>query len=210
MSQIVTLGTQGNQPFEIKSPFVSRTHARVDIHDNTWTLTDLNSANGTFIRDDTDGTFKRVSTVNITPLTYICLGPPNSKGCCFFARQLQAPGNYDAEYAFINGKEDEYEEELKNIETIGKRLTLLKPILMVVLMVLSFVVYKAQGMEAMIIRTVCASIPSAIIQVAYSPSREKKKLNQQYETYRQCPNPACQQRLRTDDIRSYDCPKCHC
>ena len=52
MKQFI-LGTEGNQPFEIKQKGVSHQHARVTIGDNgVWTLEDLNSTNGTFVRDE--------------------------------------------------------------------------------------------------------------------------------------------------------------
>ena len=59
MKQFI-LGTEGNQPFEIKQTGVSHQHARVTIDDNgVWTLEDLNSTNGTFVRDE-NGDMRRV------------------------------------------------------------------------------------------------------------------------------------------------------
>ena len=52
MKQIL-LGTEGNQPFKITQQGVSRQHARITIGDDgIWTLEDLNSTNGTFIRNE--------------------------------------------------------------------------------------------------------------------------------------------------------------
>ena len=70
MKQFI-LGTEGNQPFEIKQTGVSHQHARVTIGDNgVWTLEDLNSTNGTFVRDE-NGDMRRVGTLVITPMTFI-------------------------------------------------------------------------------------------------------------------------------------------
>ena len=50
MKQFI-LGTEGNQPFKITQMGVSHQHARITIGDDgVWTLEDLNSTNGTFVR----------------------------------------------------------------------------------------------------------------------------------------------------------------
>ena len=122
----IIIGTEGQQPFKIKGGAVSRQHAEVEIlgeGDNArWTLRDLDSTNGTFVRDD-NGVMVPVGKKAISPMTFISLGPDNSKGCSFYARQLLNPGGFTEEYEFINEKEDEYEEKL---ETIDKKARLIK------------------------------------------------------------------------------------
>ena len=54
----IILGREGNQPFPIKDEFdgVSRKHAQITINDHgDWFLEDLDSANGTYIRDESTG-----------------------------------------------------------------------------------------------------------------------------------------------------------
>lgn len=49
----VIVGKQGTQKFPIKNAGVSRQHARIIINDRgQWVLEDLNSTNGTFVRDE--------------------------------------------------------------------------------------------------------------------------------------------------------------
>lgn len=51
--------------------YVSRKHARIDLADEVWTVTDLGSSNGTYVlRDD----FERVETTEISDGTEIALG----------------------------------------------------------------------------------------------------------------------------------------
>ena len=49
----IVLGREGTQPFKIKNEDVSRQHAQITIDDHgEWVLEDLNSSNGTFIRNE--------------------------------------------------------------------------------------------------------------------------------------------------------------
>ena len=86
----------GDQPFKIKGIGVSKVHARVTIDDyGQWILTDAGSTNGTFIRNEFTGDLMRVGPngVQISEMTFIVLAADNSAGCCFYAKQLIAPGD---------------------------------------------------------------------------------------------------------------------
>lgn len=76
MRQVV-IGKQGNQPFPINDPNVSRIHATLYIDEMTGTLTLVDSStNGTFIYNGTQ--FVRIpphQKVNVRPDTMIRLGP---------------------------------------------------------------------------------------------------------------------------------------
>ena len=84
----ILLGKSGDQPFDIEQQGVSREHARLTIDDDgQWVLNDLDSSNGTYIRNE-NGDWERISKKKITPSTFICLGPDNANGCKFFARHV--------------------------------------------------------------------------------------------------------------------------
>lgn len=207
MKQSINIGTQGNQPFKIKNPFVSARHARVDIDDNgRWTLTDLQSTNGTFVRDDETGNMVRVSNIDITPLTFLCLGPNVSKGCSFYARQLKSPGNYDAEFALMNQKEDEYDNRIKYYDALNKRINLLSIILPFIVFVTLMLVWGMSDIPRIVLLTLLPSL----LKMFFNSSKTKAKLAQQHDNFRICPNPAYSHKMRPDEIRSYDCLRCHC
>ena len=74
----IILGKEGNQPFKINADAngVSRRHAQITITDsNEWYIEDLNSTNGTYIRDEKTGLLIPIAGKRrITPMTFIFLG----------------------------------------------------------------------------------------------------------------------------------------
>lgn len=83
----IIIGKEGNQPFAIGDPNVSRQHAKLVADENTASLilTDLNSTNGTFIHDGT--TYMRLypnQPYKVGYDTMIRLGPVT----CFHIRKL--------------------------------------------------------------------------------------------------------------------------
>ena len=78
MTKII-IGKQGDQKFPIKNAGVSRQHASITIEGGHWILEDLDSTNGTFVRDD-NGLYQRVSRVEIKEDTMVRLGDESSNG----------------------------------------------------------------------------------------------------------------------------------
>lgn len=99
MAHTFIIGRGGNQPFKITADSVSTEHARVTIDDNgVWTIEDLDSANGTYIRN-TDGEFNQVFKKTIDEDTIIRLGRGGHHGHVFTAHQLvSTPGDYSYEF----------------------------------------------------------------------------------------------------------------
>lgn len=83
MTKII-IGKQGDQKFPIKNAGVSRQHASITIEGGHWILEDLDSTNGTFVRDD-NGLYQRVSRVEIKEDTMVRLGDESSNGYAFMA-----------------------------------------------------------------------------------------------------------------------------
>ena len=210
MTQSFIIGTQGNQPFKIKSDYVSREHARIDIDDNgLWTITDLNSTNGTFLRNEDTGEMTRICQMVITPLSFICLGPNNTKGCTFYACHLLTPDKYDKELAYMNQKEDEYEERLRRIDNINKVVNVLVVALPIAIFIILMLLW-GMNSETMVIRMVALSLIPSAMKLFFKSSTAKKKLAQRYDNFRLCPNPTCAHKLKSEEIRAYDCAHCHC
>ena len=203
----IIIGTEGEQPFKIKGGGVSRRHAEVEIlgeGDNArWTLRDLDSTNGTFVRDD-NGEMIPVGKKAISPMTFISLGPDNSKGCSFYARQLLHPGGFTEEYEFINEKEDEYEEKL---EAIDKKARLIKWVIFAInIVIVVFSIAIENQMSLWILRS--GTILSTFFAAIYDANGSKKRLKKRYEQFHHCPNPECSHKLNTAEIRNMRCQKC--
>lgn len=209
---IIVLGREGNQPFKIKGSLVSREHAEIVIDDNNiWTLKDLGSTNGTFVRDEETGILKQISSITIHPMTFICLGPDNSKGCSFYARQVLNPGNYDDELEFMNKKEDECEQIESSLSKRKRDIEIgLRVGLFAVFGVLSFLIFPGESSTINFVRLGFTSVLSQTIPFFFDLNKEKKKLKEKRERFLHCPNPNCSHKMKTEEIRAMDCNKCHC
>lgn len=213
------IGKRGEQPFQITGVNVSAQHAELIIDSQTgvWTLKDLNSTNGTFIRDEFTGDLRRISTKIIHPLTFICLGSDNTKGCTFYARQLLNPGNYNDELRYIRNKNEEFEERIKKIDKMTQVINILKVLLTVSLLVLLIAPMLLSSDKpdmgwTLILRISASLIPSVIIQlfqIVYNPTKKKEYLRKIQACFSHCPNPMCNYKLQTEHIKTMDCPSCH-
>lgn len=205
MKQFV-LGTEGNQPFKITQIGVSRHHARVTIDDGgVWTLEDLNSTNGTFVRGE-DGEMRRVASLVITPMTFICLGPSNANGCSFYAIHLQN-SDFVAEFEYLNQLEDKFDEEERSSEKMARQMRLLIATASLIALVGSFIVTHGP-LQLMLLRL--GSAVSLLSTIFFNPADKKKKLQEEREKFHACPNPKCANILKKRDIRNMQCSKCKC
>lgn len=206
------IGKKGDQPFIISDSAVgvSRQHAEVDMNgeDGHWILRDLDSTNGTFLRDEQTGEFRRITSVSITPMSFIRLGSTNSKGFCFYARQLLDPGDYKEELKYIYQKEKEYEAKKEKVEKTTKIVRVVQTAFPLVVAVIPLLLGNKDG-TVFFIRLFAASALSGIIQILYDPKKKLKQLNATADNFRYCPNPACRQKLNSADIKDMNCPYCH-
>lgn len=111
MTKII-IGKQGDQKFPIKNAGVSRQHASITIEGGHWILEDLDSTNGTFVRDD-NGLYQRVSRVEIKEDTMVRLGDESSNGYAFMAHHVveDDPENYAYEFARLAEWRDQFKKE---------------------------------------------------------------------------------------------------
>lgn len=206
--ETIILGTGGNQPFEIKQAGVSREHASITIGDDgTWTLADLGSTNGTFVRTE-DGELRRVSKMTITPMTFICLGPDNSNGCSFYALHVKTPNNYYREFEYLNNLEDKFDEKATKAERKNRAVKVTIALTSLVAFVGSFLTEGHHILQLMLLRV--GSVVSGVSTMFFDPRGSEKKLKAEKERFHRCPNPACSHVLRSDEIRDMQCGKCKC
>lgn len=203
--QKIILGTEGNQPFDIKQTGVSRHHATLTVNGDRWTLEDNNSTNGTFIRDET-GLLRRVSCVDISPLTFIVLGPDNANGCSFYALHATGTDNYLQEFEHLKAKETHFLAREERAEQVGRNLRKLVAGVTLGAFAGSFVV--DEGMKLGLLRVGTAL--SSVATLAFDPMARKKKIAEERIRFHSCPNPKCSHKLSTAEIQNMQCAKCKC
>lgn len=199
------LGKEGDQPFEITQQGVSREHARLTIDDNgQWTLTDLDSSNGTYIRND-NGDWERISKKNITPTTYICLGPDNANGCKFYACHLEHSDDYNTEFDIMEDITNDMETRIESADQKAKTIRKLVALVSGVALLGSFVV-PGDGLRMLLLRV--GSLVSMISTLFFDPNKEKKQLKVLQDKLLDCPNPACSHTLSSKEVQNRRCSKC--
>lgn len=205
MEKSFIIGREGNQPFTISQEGVSREHAKLTIDDNgKWTLEDLNSGNGTFIRNE-EGDLEQIGKKTISERTYICLGPDNINGCKFYARQLNAPKDYQREFDLLEEIDNDIEERLDKADDKSKLIRKAIAIISLVGFFGSFIV-EDNGIRTMLLRVSTAATGAS--SMFYDPNKQKKQLKALREKLFGCPNPACSHNLSSKEVRNRKCAKC--
>ena len=205
MEKSFIIGREGNQPFTISQEGVSREHAKLTIDDNgKWTLEDLNSGNGTFIRNE-EGDLEQIGKKTISERTYICLGPDNINGCKFYARQLIAPKDYQREFDLLEEIDNDIEERLDKADDKSKLIRKAIAIISMVGFFGSFIV-EDNGIRTMLLRASTAATGAS--SIFYDPNKQKKQLKALREKLFGCPNPACSHNLSSKEVRNRKCAKC--
>lgn len=210
----IILGREGNQPFPIKAECdgVSRRHAQITITDHgDWYLEDLDSSNGTYIRDEGTGDMIPISRKRtISPMTFILLGPDNSKGCCFFAKQADKYGDFTEEREYLVSKEEEFDRRNIELEANIKKMRILGPIVILVAVFAITgipVINDMLGEYAIQIRIVLSSM-SGLVTALYDGSARKRQLQEERERWHHCPNPCCSNKQTSKEIKNMKCSKC--
>lgn len=211
MKEII-IGKEGNQPFPIKSENdgVSRKHAKITITDNgDWYLEDLNSTNGTAIRNEETGELIPVNDrIRISSMSFIMLGPDSARGCGFYAKQVTGNSGFTEEHEYLVQKEDYFDELLEQVDRNTKKLNVLKIVLLVIFLSFAYL-YDTKSSPILILgRMSVATLPSAIIQVLYNPTERKKEIKKIRDKFSHCPNPTCSNRLTSKEVRDMRCSRC--
>ncbi len=201
----IILGTQGEQPFKINKAGVSHHHAKITIDDEgNWTLEDLNSTNGTFIREE-DGEFRRVAKIEITEMTFILLGPNNANGCTFYAGRTLQNGGFTHEFQYLNEMEDDFDKK----EVANRRMANIVRFSVAFVSMLaccgSFLI-EERTMQMWLLRA--GTMVSMVSSLIYNPTERSRKIMAKRDSFHQCPNPECNHILTTKEVRMMHCPRC--
>lgn len=210
----ITLGREGNQPFKIKGIGVSKIHAIVTIDDyGRWFLTDNNSANGTFVRNEVTGDLIKVGAqgVVISEMSFIVLAADNAVGCCFYAKQLINPGDYVDEHFYMQNKKLEFDQEEEKVAKRAKGVRLAIFIIMV-LFTLGTIIWQLfnphTNTKALFGIYRVLSLFTMGATTFYDAQGKRANIMKRRKKFNQCPNPECDFKLTPDAIENLKCPKC--
>lgn len=203
----------GDQPFKIKGIGVSKIHARVTIDDyGQWILADAGSTNGTFIRNEFTGDLMRVGQggVQISEMTFIVLGADNSAGCCFYAKQLIAPGDFVDEHIYMRNKKLEFDQEEERVAKNAKWVRLIIFIVMFIFTIgtLFWQAAKPESTGTMFHVYRGLSLLTMGATTFYDAQGKRSKIMKKRKKFNQCPNPECDHRLSNDAIENLKCAMC--
>lgn len=141
----IIIGKQGDQKFPIKNAGVSRQHARITIEGGHWILEDLDSTNGTFVRD-ADGVYQRVSRTEIKEDTMVRLGDESSNGYAFMAHHVveDDPENYSYEFARLAEWRDDFKKERERCQKSQRNRGLVQILISVVVIAVSYLPFLSE------------------------------------------------------------------
>ena len=140
MQTIIVIGKEGDQPFKIDTPGVSRRHARLIIEDDIWTLEDMNSTNGTYVQE-ADGSYVRIGRSRISPTTRVRLGDGTvTGGCSFSARRVVAEvDDYGPEFDELEHYFNKMQDQLQMLRKQRRQRQLLIALVPLALMLVSII-----------------------------------------------------------------------
>ncbi len=218
----ITLGRLGNQWFDITQDGVSQYHAKLTIPtdpNEPWILEDNHSTNGTCIRDD-NGQMVRISRVEISPMTFIQLGPNDVTGCSFYATKCeparqQRPNKHHREFEYIRQELSRFESLCQKEKKIKKwrRWTNRYSWTIYFLLLWLSEQFWANSPRAYlksmswVIRFIIP-IVMAIITWLINWKSKLSLAKQRMDAIRKCPNPKCLHNLSDQEITNGQCNKC--
>ncbi len=201
----IIIGRSGGQPFPISQDGVSEQHASLTIcSDGTWVLKDLNSRNGTFIRNERFE-FERIVRKVIRQDTVIRLGCTDDiRSIQFMAvRLVKDPEDFSYEFTRLQQK---WSETMTKKDKLEKQISQMTYIPMGASLLMLCATMSVKDIN--IIRA-AMFLPSMLSPVINSFSKKKlKQLNEEARYTFVCPNPKCGMPLTETEIKKGQCLKC--
>lgn len=202
----VIVGKQGTQKFPIKNAGVSRQHARIIIDDRgQWVLEDLNSTNGTFVRDE-KGEYQHVSRIGIQEDTVIRLGDESNNGYSFMAHHVveDDPDNYAYEFARIRQWREDFRKERDRCQSQTRNKGLIQIFLSVAIIGITFIPAIEQRIQMMILRIGMLLPP--LYNFFVQGKNKMQKIYERQQRFLVCPR--CGRPLTDYEISKEICMSC--
>lgn len=210
MKTEVILGKEGNQKFPIKSPDVSRLHARITVQDGVWTLEDLGSTNGTFLQI-ANGSYIQVKKKEINEFSRISLGSTTAMGYTFLAHHIleENPADYRAEMQYIINLNKQLQQKYEDIEKNERRNLLVRniPTLIVALFgVVCFFLFPPYRMLVIIFGSAVSALSGFYFTATNKSPKKKKQFKEYKDALIRCPH--CNKILTNSELQNQMCI-CH-
>lgn len=205
MKKIITIGRNGDQNFPITSNAVSNQHARITIEDEKWILEDLDSTNGTFVRNDQTGDFERIACKHISEDTVIRLGCNGRfNEVVFMAHHVteEDPNDYSWEMSQVINS---YKKNIKTVQDIIYKKNDRREILSIVFGLVGF------GLSCLVsniwLVRLCTMLPPMLITFLFMGTAKKmRKLQELRNKIIVCPK--CNRQLSDQELHDHCCSKC--
>lgn len=209
----IIIGTRGEQPFKITAEGVSGQHASITIFDDgKWILKDLNSTNGTFIRNE-NAQYEQIDEKRIDEMTVIRLGNDSTiNSYVFTAFQVLKEDQDDYSFEFKHLMK-QWDVLMEKKEFLEKRIVQLSfaPVLISLGLIggSCFIPRDLPVMEQMNIMRVIMILPSIVSPIINSYGKKRLKwLTEEIKNTFVCPNPNCGLPLSEAEIKRGQCLKC--
>jgi pSer/pThr/pTyr-binding forkhead associated (FHA) protein len=180
---------------------VSRQHLLVSVPatmDGDWIVRDLDSVNGTFVRED-DGSFRQIhGEVHLRWDSVVRMGPANVLGYTFWLCQLLQtdPKDFSLQFRRLNMLLDEFHAEKQQMDEDAKKQQKKS-------------IYRRAGLSiAMLPLRIGGMAVAGAVSQLMDMNKEKPKMSRDYKLFMRCPNGACGKPLAEHDIRNGQCPYC--
>ena len=205
MTKTITIGRKGDQPFPIQVAAISGEHARVTINDDEWVLEDLNSTNGTFIRNDETGEFERIARKVISENTVIRLGNGGRfNEVVFMAHHLivKDPNDYSWELdQVIQLYESSIKSRIDKLYSKNNKREVFSILGTFIGLGLSFLV------DDMMLMRLCMSLPPIVVTFIFMGTGNKMRAIQELRN-KIIVCPKCNRQLSDQELKDRSCAKC--
>ena len=210
MSKEVIIGRGMTSPFAIPNTAmrVSSKHAKITIDDNDrWTLEDLGSTNGTFIKDS-NGNLVQIGKTDITRNTVIILADQTIHGFQFKASNIiqGATDDYSSEFLALQQLRNKLEQDTDDVYRKAKFVKYLPSVLIVVVMMVISLCIEAE--HRFILMGAVSAACTAIVSAVYDPQTHLRRISDQRRQKLVCPNPQCGKQLSDHEINKGQCLSC--
>lgn len=211
MSTEIIIGRSSASPIKVPDDrvAVSGKHVKITVSDNgDWKLEDLQSANGTFIRNES-GEFDRVYKKDISEFDVIRMGNDGANSFVFTARRAMFPNDsYRKEFKHLKKvldtcKAEEARKE-KRIEINGWISKLSGAAVMIVCAILASI--KGIDIDPNLRIGLVALAPIAVGFIFNGDKKSLKAIKKKKDKFMLCPN--CGKRISEFDVEQGQCSKC--
>lgn len=207
-----TIGRCATSPIKVPADRegVSSRHVKITISNGVWTLEDLDSANGTYIRDD-DGNFHRVYNKKIQESDIIRLGNGGANSIIFTAKRITDPAaSYTYEFKQLRKqlkRQKELEAKKEKKISMGGWIASATG---AIAYGLTWIVGWAFDIEIEpgIRYGLMAGAPLLVKSLFSGNTRELREVRQKREKVLVCPNPVCSKPISEYDIGQGQCSRC--